>query len=454
MAIATRSRAERTQVVPALQSSTSLAVVVVACFLPYLNLGPLSVPSQVQPWAALLAWLWVGGKLLTTGVRITALQWTLVLFAAWFMFYVYGGEGFDVQTYLRRSAAFLLSAGIFLAGQYLTPATVWRALRFALPIWLLFAGLRYALPSLYFSVVTPLVPTVVNSDARGTSSLAPEATDFGFTMAFLVVLCMITRRRLQEEGAPAEKWPLMFAIAGALMSQSGTGYVGLALIGVLYLATRPSGRFGRGGRYIAAAVFAVPAILLLDSVSSSGIRGVDLLGTALRSPAELLDTTVSYRIAHNLVGFLGMMDTNLRGYGAGAFVNEAPDVYARHSLGVLLDLNDYYGTSVPLTLSQSPVSQFAVIMLEFGIIGIVYVFILFIFAIRSRIPFKAIAVAILLVTWLNSFPAGWPPFWILIGMMMSPHFRSTAGGSVLADNVEIEDRKSTAQLAPTTPPGI
>ena len=435
--------------VAALQSSTSLTVVMVACFLPYLNLGPLSVPSQVQPWAALLAWLWVGGKLLTTGVRITAFQWTLVLFAAWFMFYVYGGEGFDVQTYLRRSAAFLLSAGIFLAGQYLTPATVWRALRFVLPIWLLFAGLRYALPSLYFSVVTPLVPTVVNSDARGTSSLAPEATDFGFTMAFLVVLCMITRRRLQEEGAPAEKWPLIFAIAGALMSQSGTGYIGLALVGVLYLATRPSGRFGRSGRYIAAAVLAVPAILLLDTVSSSGIRGVDLLSTALQSPEALLDTTVSYRIAHNVVGFLGMMDTHLQGYGAGAFVNEAPDVYARHSLGVLLNLNEYYGTSVPLTLSQSPVSQFAVIMLEFGIIGVVYVLLLFAFAMRSKIPFKTIAVAILLVTWLNSFPAGWPPFWVMIGIMMSPHFRSRLREPVHDDDAESEDAAKYGQLAPT-----
>jgi hypothetical protein len=420
-----------------LQLSLPLAVVMAVCFLPYLNLGPLSVPSQVQPWAALFCWLWVAVKALTTGLRVSALQWTLVIFALLFMFDVYGGEGFDLQVYFRRSAAFLLSAGIFLAAQYLTPATLWRALKLTLPLWLLFAALRYAIPTLYYALVTPLVPTVVVSDTRGTSSLAPEATDFGFTMAFMVVLCMIARRRLQEEGAPAEKWPLVFAIASALLSQSGTGYIGLALIGGLYLATRPSGRYGPVGRALTGALVAVPALLALDSLSSSGIRGVDLLSTAIRSPGDLLNTTVSYRVAHNIVGFLGMLDTNLRGYGAGSFVSEAPDVYARHSLGRVLGLNEYYGAAVPATLSQSPVSEFAVIMLEFGIIGVIYLFILFVFAMRSRIPFKAIAVAILLVAWLNSFPAGWPPFWVMIGLMMSPHFTSrTIDGNT--DDADVE----------------
>jgi hypothetical protein len=105
----------------------SLMVVMVACLLPYLNFGPLSAPSQVQPWAALLAWLWVGFRTLTSGLHISAVQFALLLFAVYFMIDVYGGEGFDFSVYLRRSATFLLSAGIFLAAQYLTPATLWRA---------------------------------------------------------------------------------------------------------------------------------------------------------------------------------------------------------------------------------------------------------------------------------------------------------------------------------------
>ncbi|QIV81156.1 hypothetical protein [Mycolicibacterium frederiksbergense] len=401
-----------------------LAIVMAACFLPYINLGPLSAPSQIQPWAALLAWGWVAVKVLTTGLRISTIQWILLAFALWFMLFVYAGEGFELETYFRRSAAFLLSAGIFLAGQHLTPATLWKALKLTLPLWLLFAVLRYVSSSLYFDLVTPLVPTVVDSTERGTSSLAPEATDFGFTMAVMLVLCMITRRRLVEEGVATEKWPLWVATAGALLSQSGTGYLGLALIGVLYLLTRPPGRYGRPAQIVAAILVALSAFVLLGAVSSSTVRGIDLLRTALYSPNALMDTTLSYRVAHNAVGFLGMVDTDLRGYGAGAFVNEAPGVYSRHSLGNTLDLNLYYESAVPATLSQSPVSHFAVIMLEFGIIGIAYIFVVFGFAVKSEIPFKAIAVAVLITTWANSFGASWPPFWVLIGVMMSPYFRA------------------------------
>lgn len=408
----------------ALSSRTSLVIVTTLCLLPYVNFGPLSAPSQVQPWAALLAWLWVAFKAVTTGLRITGMQWLLLAFGLWFMLDVYGGEGFDLQTYFRRSAAFLLSAGIFLACQYLTPATLWRALKLSIPLWLAFAVLRYVSEGLYFAIVTPLVPTVVRSAARGTSSLAPEATDFGFTMAFIVVLCMITRRRLQEEGARAERWPLLAALVGTLLSQSGSGYLALALIGALYLIVNPSAKLGMFGRLVSTVVVAGAAVVVLDSLTSSGVRGIDLLSTAIRSPAELMDTTVSYRVAHSLVGFFGLVDSNFAGFGAGAFVNEALGVYQRHSVGSLLGLQGYYAREIPAGLSNSPVSQFAVFMLDFGIMGVAYLVLLAIFALRSRIPLKAIAVAVLFIAWFNSFPAGWPPFWLMIGMMMSPYFRS------------------------------
>ena len=407
----------------ALSSSTSLVIVVALCLLPYLNFGPLSAPSQVQPWAALLAWLWVAFKALTSGLRITGMQWLLLAFAVWFMLDVYGGEGFDLQTYFRRSAAFLLSTGIFLACQYLTPAALWRALKLTLPLWLTFAVLRYVSEDAYFSIVTPLVPTVVRSAARGSSSLAPEATDFGFTMAFMLVLCMIARYRLREEGAHVERWPLLVAVVATLLSQSGSGYLALALIGALYLVFKPAARFGAMGRIFATAAIAAPVILVLGSLTSSGVRGIDLLSTAIQSPSELMDTTVSYRVAHNVVGFFGLVDSNLAGYGAGAFVNEATEVYHRYSVRDVLGLSGYYADSVPLTLSQSPVSQFAVIIFDLGVVGLIYLVMLFAFAIRSQIPYRAIAVAMLFVSWFNSFPAGWPPFWVLVGVLMSPHFR-------------------------------
>lgn len=124
------------------------------------------------------------------------------------------------------------------------------------------------------------------------------------------------------------------------------------------------------------------------------------------------------------MGFLGMMDSNLKGYGAGSFLVEAPSVYDRHGLGTALGLQGYYASAVPASLSAWPLSHFAVIVLEYGIVGIIFLIVLFTFAARSKIPHKAIAVTTLIATWVQAFPAAWPLFWVLIGIMMSPHFRS------------------------------
>jgi hypothetical protein len=399
-----------------------LVAITVACLLPYINVGPFSAPSQIQPWAGLLAWLWVGFRVLTSGLRISAVQCMLLLFAAYFMIKVYGGEGFDSSIYLRRTSAYLLSAGIFLAARYLTPATLWRALKLTIPIWLAFGALRYINGTIYYSVVTPLVPSVVVSDERGTSSLAPEATDFGFTMVLIVVLCMITRHRLAQQGIQAEKWPFVAAVASVLLSLSGLGYLGLALVGAVYVLTGPAGEYGRIGRSLLAVLMAICTVAIMSMLPSQTIRGIELLRLAIQDPIALMDTTTSYRIVHSVVGVFGMVDSGFLGYGAGSFGNEAVAVYYRHHLGSVFGLRGHYATNVPASLSDTPSSQLAIILLEFGVIGVIYLALVFGFAMRSRIPFKAIAVAVLLLAWLGSFPAAWPPFWVIIGIMMSPHF--------------------------------
>jgi hypothetical protein len=397
-------------------------VVMVVCLLPYINLGPLSTPSQIQPWAALLAWFWVGARALRTGVRISAVQCLLLLFAVYVMINVYGEEGFDLSAYLRRSGAYLLSAGIFLAGQYLTPTTLWRALKVTIPIWLVFGALRYIDRAIYYSAVTPLVPTVFVSDNRGTSSLAPEATDFGFTMVFVVVLCMITRRRLMQQGIQAEKWPLAAAVGSALLSLSGMGYVGLAVVGAVYVLTGPAGKYGRIGRSLLAVLMAICTVTIMSLLPSQTVRGIELLRLAIQNPIALMDTTTSYRVVHGVVGVFGIVDSDFWGYGAGSFQSEALAVYYRHNLGNVFGLRGHYAENVPASLHDTPSSQVAIILLEFGVVGVLYLVLVFSFAIRSRIPLKAVAVAVLFLAWLGSFPASWPPFWLVIGIMMSPHF--------------------------------
>lgn len=407
------------------QINRGLVLIAVVCLLPYVGIGPFSAPSQIQPWAGLLAWLWVAYRAMRTGIKITGFQWALLLFATFFMLNVYGGAGFDLAVYLRRSGAYLLSAGIFLACQYLTPATLWVALKLTVPVWLGFGLLRYVDSGTYYAIVTPLVPTVFSSNVRGSSSLAPEATDFGFTMVFIVVLCLITRQRLKQQGRIGEKWPLYGAIASALISLSGTGYIGLAVVGAIHVLSGPAVKFGIIGRTLLAVLFAAATFATLSILPSQSVRGLELIRVAVQDPYSLMNTTTSYRVVHGAVGVLGIKDSEYIGYGAGSFQTEAPGVYYRHHLGEAFNLANHYEQNVPATLRTNPSSHVAVMLLEFGLFAVLYLGLIFTFASRSKIPLKGIAVAVLALAWLGSFPASWPPFWVVIGIMMSPHFASS-----------------------------
>lgn len=404
------------------------------CCMPYLVFGPLAAPSQVQPWAALVSWLFVAQRMLTRGLWINNLQILLIGFAFWFMIYVYRPADVSLDYYLRRSAAFLLSAGIVLAMQYLSPATLWAMLRLTLPVWSLVGLLGYASPALYFRLVTPLVPTVIGvSGERGTTSLAPEATDFGFTMAFMLLLCLLARAMLREEGARVERWPVWLALFNVALSKSGSGFFAALTIGLVhYLSGRA--RSGRGGalKYAGALMAVALLLLVLASMPQTGIRGIDLMLTAVQSPEALFNTTFSYRVLHNVVGLIGMYDSDLRGFGAGAFLVEGPRIYAEYDLGRVFGLTGWYAVHVPLTLSISPIAFFPVIFLEYGLIGLLYVLLLFRGVGLSALPMKAVCLAMLFLTWAQSFPAAYPPFWLLVGLAMNPAFQQ-ARRAVTAD---------------------
>ena len=138
-----------------------------------------------------------------------------------------------------------------------------------------------------------------------------------------------------------------------------------------------------------------------------------------------MNTTVSYRVVHNVVGILGMYDSSFIGYGAGAFLAEGPRIYNDYNLGSVFGLTGWYAANVPATLSQSPVAFFPVILLEYGAIGLIYIVLLFGFAARSRAPLKTASLVMLFTTWAQSFPAAWPLFWLLLGMMLGPNFISS-----------------------------
>lgn len=399
------------------------------CCMPYLVFGPIAAPSQVQPWAALLCWLFIVQRVLTQELRINNLHIMLGAFAVWFLLYVYQPGQVGLDYYLRKSASFLISWSIVIAMQYLRPDLLWRMLKITLPLWTLFGVLGYVSAPLYHLITSPLVPTVIGvAGGRGTSSLAPEATDFGFTMVFMLLIGLVTRHCLQRQGAQVKAWPIWLAIANIAMSKSGSGFFAAIAVGGLYYLTRPGQSANRAARYFLIGLVTTALIVTVGAMPETGVRGIDLLVLSLQTPQELINTTLSYRIVHNVVGVLGMLDSRLMGYGAGAFVNVGPHIYVDYDLGRFLGLTGWYGANAPLSLASSPVAFFPVILLEYGFAGLVYIFVLFRGVGLSRIPYKPLCLTMMFLTWLQSFPAAYPPFWLIVGLAMNPAFQEAGKG--------------------------
>jgi hypothetical protein len=411
-------------------ASDMLAVVLLGmaallCCMPYIVFGPIAAPSQVQPWAALLGWAFLVQRLLARALRVSRFQLLMLGFALWFLLYVQAPGEVSLDYYLRKSASFLICWSLLVAMPYLSPALAWRALKVALPLWTAFGVLGLVSKGLYLAVTRSLVPTASGMlGGRGVTSLAPEATDYGFTMAFLLLLALIVRRVLQSHrAAPVEWWPVALAGVNVLLSQSGSGFfAAIVIVGVLYL-TAGGGGVHPAIRYLVAITTLLSVLLVIGAMPDTNVRGIDLLLLTLRDPHALLNTTMSYRIAHNAVGILGLLDSHLAGYGAGTFLKKGGDLYVQYQLGRTFGLTGYYATSVAMSFQGSPVAYFPVLFLEYGLVGLIYVLILFRAVGLSRMPYVAVALAMMFMTWVQSFPAAYPPFWMLVGLAFNPRFQ-------------------------------
>ncbi|MFK4870452.1 hypothetical protein [Novosphingobium sp. ZW T3_23] len=402
-----------------------LFAAVTMCCLPYIAFGPIAAPSQVQPWAALLCWAFALHRLLTTTLRIDGFQILVLIFAVWFLLYIYAPGDVGIDYYLRKSASFLICWSILLATPYVSPFLLWRVLRLSLPLWTAFALLGFVSKGAYLAITRPLVPTAIGvAGGRGATSLAPEATDFGFTMAFMVLLAVITRKALVNEGHRPPVWPIAVAVFNVVLSKSGSGFFAvLVLAGIHHLTQTGRQNGAMLVRVLVGTVLAAALLLTVGSAPETGVRGLDLVILSLRSPAALLNTTLSYRIVHNVVGVLGMIDSNLLGYGAGSFLKVGGDIYLTYELGKVFGLVGYYATAVPLSLAGSPLAYFPVLFLEYGLAGLLFVVLLFRTVARSALLFTPLALAMMFMTWVQSFPPAYPPFWLLIGLALNPRFR-------------------------------
>ncbi|MBX3132790.1 MAG: hypothetical protein KF689_05315 [Gemmatimonadaceae bacterium] len=347
----------------------------------------------------------------------------LVIFGIIFLVHVNPAINASLLFYIRKSAAFLLGTGLVFLGQRVRPRSLGKVVLLATTVYAFFAVLQYMSEPTFWSIVSPLVPVrdTIRED-RGAASLAPEATDFGFTAVYLFLFALLVRSSDIRDSKVTRLMPLAAgtAVACVFLSKSGSGVIALATVALTIFVV-----YTGSARRSLLWILLVGACLVAAATASNFLqnnRGVALLMLALSAPELLLHTTFSYRFVHNLIGVLAVMESKGLGFGAGSFLTVGPQLYAEYGLAGKLNLPAYYATAMERTLATNPSSVIAQLLVEYGILGVSVMLMLAHRVAKSTVRLKWACALMLFYTWAQSFPLAYPPFWLLLGLVGNPLF--------------------------------
>lgn len=417
----------------------------VLTLMPYLSPGRL-LPSQVQPWAALLAWaVVIVASLRGRRVQADMSVALMLLFTTMMLVYFPWDVPVDLADLVRKTIGIPLSIGLVILGQNIDRSTLRSAVWVAACAYLFGAILQYVSTSAYLSVVRPFVDVVnIQIGSRGAASFAPEATDLGFTMAFLLLIALLTYSSSDRRSRTAQAVLVVIILTTAALSQSGTGIIASIVVLSLWLVQRLS----RARKGLAIGALAVLAAILVYAVPSDEvtIRGFALLQTSLSDPSALLQTSFAHRIVHNLVAVIAFVSSAGLGFGAASFTVVAPEIYVNYRIPQALDLSSYYSAAVLETLGTNALSVTAQLLTEFGVVGLSLIALLVMRVARSRVRFKLAVGALLIFTWLQSFPAAYPPFWLLIGLVCNEDFTRRPPETSRKGTFEVSRKRRTVSV--------
>ena len=378
------------------------------CFLPYLFFF-IKTPGQVQAWAHVLAGLTL---ILNFKGVVSFRRKELPLIFGGILFFLlpYSFNTYVYSVIVQKASGFLLGLFVFYMAKTIEFKSCGPLLFVASILYFLVGLVQIFSTSLYLTLGEIFFSTrhAVIGD-RGVSSIAPEATDLGFTVAFLLFVSFLW---LREYGSNRF---VLFAAFGffilLFMSASAAGFfVLVATFAPLIL----SARLPLGVRVIGV------ASTLIVVFTVDGIRGIDLLQSLVFDPTALLNTSLAHRLGHNYVAFAALFETGGLGYGGGAFVHEAPRLFDYLGVGMLLNFNGHYQSAVGDTLGNHALSMTSLLIFEYGLIGLAYILSAAYLIVSSKSPYNVSVLVLFLCTWGQSFPSAYPLLWLVMGLLYNP----------------------------------
>ena len=394
-----------------------LFIVVTFCTLmPFVSVV-ISFPSQMQPWAALFSM--IGGLVffLMKNNKLSLEIKSLIIFSLMLSMYITKYSVIDIE-YFKKNIGLVFSISILIFYYYYGYRSEFgRVILPVLYLYLFFAVLQYLSTPVYTGLSGLFLDVSdIHIGERGAASLMPEATDFGFTLNYFILITYLFYKQGVVSGRLL-KHVIILCVLMIFLSKSASGVITLVLLLSAIYCVNARIKLG----HILASFAAIALVLILIFVFSNelmNIRGVVIIVDLLNDYETIMLTSFAHRFIHNAVGFLAFVDSNLLGFGAGTWSFMAEEVFQIHRLDIVFSLNPYYSIAVADSLNQAPLSNIGFMLLEYGVFGLIFVYLIFYKLTKIEAKLYMPALCIMLLTWLQSFPLAFPPFWMVIGLLM------------------------------------
>ena len=390
-------------------------------------------PGNLQPYCFVLGWI-------LALMYVNKKRWMLdfdgyflgvVFFSIVTIFYLNPFGPVDIGQIFRKSISIFMSLGLLFIVSMTGFLKAKNAVVISVGLYTFFGLLHYLDADLFIELASKFVLLRdVEIGVRGTPSLAPEATDFGFTMVYMIVIvCIMRADRLLS--APLFSAIFLACIVNVVLSQSVSGVIAGCLLSGIWCVRRiqlSTKRLIFGFFLVVFFLASSEAFLFSGKTMFGDVRVVQIGSEFLRDPSILLSTSFAHRFVHLYVGALGFFQTVGLGFGAGTFTIIAPEIYINSNVSAYFGLNAHYTHACYESLKESPVSVIGLLIFEYGFVGFALVLYLISLPFLCKNKYRYYISALIFLTLFQSFPLAYPLMWLLLGYVFWS--RETSAGLV------------------------
>ena len=374
------------------------------------TVSPLPISTDVQPIFSILGWLVI---ILKKGIKINFFE-LLFLGVAFLYLGLFSFQDVSAFDLMRKHVSLIMVFPVLLILRQCSIKDLNFSLGLSINFLLACSIFQFVFPSLHSTIIGPFYNRKeIEIGVRGWSGVMPEPTDLGFTSVCLIVICFLLYRTngLTKTAYYIYVAKLLIILIGTI---SGSGVIALTVV----ILTGFFSRINSINGFIMIFVLCA-ALYFLPSVQTE-IRSINLLVGLYTNFWTIAETTsFFYRILDNLIAWHWLIDSFGKPAGVGGMVTVMPYIIQEYNYSTIFPFRaDYLGYLVS-TPNISIKNVGAQLIIEAGILGLIFLIAASIYQWISKRPIDVVAVVFVcfLLYIFQSFPMIYPLSWASIAML-------------------------------------